>query len=267
MRSKEDDKNKKNKKKDKKDKTTKETEKNKENISSENMVAWKKISKSTKERQYREKDKRSRSKERSRKKERETPKKKEKRKELPRYDVRKLVAEKPRKDAYGRDLRNDSRSLSRSLSRLRRSRSYSRGRSRSRSRASWGRGCRSLSRKRSRSRSKRREKKRSISRYFFFPPTCSTCSLQPYSNLCFSGNVKNHCQEKGQFLVGSPGRRGVGLVEDQSRGNEDQDPGPENEGKRSSQRSTGRGRVPRTANGRAPGRRRGSRPGHAIRNT
>ncbi|XP_034940121.1 serine/arginine repetitive matrix protein 2 isoform X2 [Chelonus insularis] len=133
------------KKKDKRDKC-KDTEKNKENISSENHVAWKKISKNNKERQYREKMKstefnekekdkekdkdkekflkdksknRDKSKEKIKKKKDETDKKKVKRKELPRYDVRKIVAEKPvrpRKDEYGRDIRGLSRSLSRSRS-------------------------------------------------------------------------------------------------------------------------------------------------------
>ncbi|XP_033215800.1 uncharacterized protein LOC117172115 isoform X3 [Belonocnema kinseyi] len=155
-----DDESKKKKKKDKKDKT-KESEKNKENISSENLVSWKKVSKSNKDRNYREKDRRSRSREKEKdkdkKKKKEALKKKEKRKELPRYDVRKIVAEKPRprKDEYGRDIREMSRSLTRSKSRsrsvskprrsvskARRSRSYSRVRSRTRSRSkrrSWSR--------------------------------------------------------------------------------------------------------------------------------
>ncbi|KOX75957.1 PHD and RING finger domain-containing protein 1 [Melipona quadrifasciata] len=169
---------KKQKKKEKKEKS-KETEKNKENIASENQVAWKKLSKSTKERSYRDKEKRSKSKEREKlKKKKEVVKKKEKRKELPRYDVRKIVAERPsrpRKDEYGRDIREKSRqrSRSRSCSSSKRSRSYSKLRSRSRSRTrlqrSWSRDRRSysksLSRRRSLSRGRRKSpKRRSASR-------------------------------------------------------------------------------------------------------
>ncbi|XP_068981259.1 uncharacterized protein [Bombus flavifrons] len=169
---------KKQKKKEKKEKS-KETEKNKENIASENQVAWKKLSKSTKERSYRDKEKRSKSKEREKlKKKKEVVKKKEKRKELPRYDVRKIVAERPsrpRKDEYGRDIREKSRqrSRSRSCSSSKRSRSYSKLRSRSRSRTrlqrSWSRDRRSysksLSRRRSLSRGRRKSpKRRSTSR-------------------------------------------------------------------------------------------------------
>ncbi|XP_046483809.2 PHD and ring finger domains 1 isoform X2 [Neodiprion pinetum] len=194
------------KKKDKKEKG-KELDKNKENIASQNQVSWKKISKSTKERQYRDKDRRSKSKEKekerdkekdrdrdrdkdkdkSKKKGKEVARKKEKRKELERYDVRKIVADKPsrpRKDEYGRDIRDETRSRSRSrtlsrrrsFSRDRRSRSHERNRSRSRSRSrmrrSWSRtrqsyskGDRSVSRRRSLSRSKRKiSRRRSVSR-------------------------------------------------------------------------------------------------------
>lgn len=183
---KEDD-SKKKKKKDKKEKSKESTEKNKENISSDNLVAWKKLSKSTKDRPYRDKDKRSKSKEKekekdksSKKKTKEIGKKKEKRKELPRYDVRKIV--KPRKDEYGRDIREKSRSRSRSRSsnkiqlgsKDRRSQSYSKGRSKSRSRLrlSWSRdrgqsyskSCRSNSRRRSSSRTRRKSRRRSLSR-------------------------------------------------------------------------------------------------------
>ncbi|XP_076637305.1 PHD and ring finger domains 1 [Colletes latitarsis] len=168
---------KKRKKKDKKDRG-KDTEKNKENIASENQVAWKKLSKSTKERSYRDKEKRSKSKEKDKpKKKKEVVKKKEKRKELPRYDVRKIVAERPsrpRKDEYGRDIREKSRQRSRSRScSTKRSRSYSKLRSRSRSRIriqrSWSRDRRSysksLSRRRSLSRGRRKSpKRRSTSR-------------------------------------------------------------------------------------------------------
>lgn len=184
--------NKKKKKKDKKEKSKESTEKNKENILSDNLVSWKKISKSTKERPYRDKDRRSKSREKekerekdksSKKKTKEMGKKKEKRKELPRYDVRKIVAEKPsrpRKDEYGRDIREKSRSRSRSRSskisgsKDRRSCSYSKGRSRSRSRLrlSWSRdrrsyskSCRSTSRRRSSSRTRRKSsRRRSMSR-------------------------------------------------------------------------------------------------------
>ncbi|XP_046746596.1 uncharacterized protein LOC124411499 isoform X2 [Diprion similis] len=194
------------KKKDKKEKG-KESDKNKENIASQNQVSWKKISKNTKERQYRDKDRRSKSKEKekerdkekdrdrdrdkdkdkSKKKGKEVARKKEKRKELERYDVRKIVADKPsrpRKDEYGRDIRDETRSRSRSrslsrrrsFSRDRRSRSHERNRSRSRSRSrmrrSWSRtrqsyskGDRSVSRRRSLSRSKRKiSRRRSVSR-------------------------------------------------------------------------------------------------------
>ncbi|XP_053986194.1 uncharacterized protein LOC128880293 [Hylaeus volcanicus] len=168
---------KKRKKKDKKERG-KDTEKNKENIASENQVAWKKLSKSTKERSYRDKEKRSKSKEKDKqKKKKEVVKKKEKRKELPRYDVRKIVAERPsrpRKDEYGRDIREKSRQRSRSRScSSKRSRSYSKLRSRSRSRIrlqrSWSRDRRSysksLSRRRSLSRGRRKSpKRRSTSR-------------------------------------------------------------------------------------------------------
>lgn len=98
---------------------------NKENVGKE---TFKKLTKSTKERNYRDKDK-DRSKEsfrgRSRtrtpeltERDKETRKKKEKRKELERYNVRAIIAEKPRprpKDEFGRDLRQvSSRSRSRS---------------------------------------------------------------------------------------------------------------------------------------------------------
>ncbi|XP_014221577.1 serine/arginine repetitive matrix protein 2 [Trichogramma pretiosum] len=150
----EDESTKRKRKKDKKEKekVVKDSERNKENIAAlENLTAWKKLA--SKERSYREKRSKSRDSKSAKKKKEETKKKKEKRKELPRYDVRKLVAEKPRsrKDAYGRDLRDSSRSRSLSLSRersaahVRRSRSLSpRGRGRSRSR-SWSRGRRSRS--------------------------------------------------------------------------------------------------------------------------
>ncbi|XP_014483609.1 PREDICTED: uncharacterized protein LOC106749063 [Dinoponera quadriceps] len=167
------------KKKEKKEKSKENTEKNKENISSDNLVSWKKISKSTKERQYRDKRSRSRDKDRekdrersSRKKLKEVSKKKEKRKELPRYDVRKIVAEKPRasrKDEYGRDIREKTRSRSRSSGKIsgpkeRRSRSYSKPRSRSRPRLSWSRDRRSYTKSNSRRRSVSRGRRKSSRR-------------------------------------------------------------------------------------------------------
>ncbi|XP_066248476.1 PHD and RING finger domain-containing protein 1 isoform X1 [Euwallacea similis] len=92
-----------------------ETGANKENVIKE--ASFKKLTKSNKERNYRDKDKtkeslRSRSKtpETSGKKE-ESKKKREKRKELERYNVRAIIAEKPRhpvKDQFGRDLRKSA---------------------------------------------------------------------------------------------------------------------------------------------------------------
>ncbi|XP_045460532.1 PHD and RING finger domain-containing protein 1 [Harmonia axyridis] len=176
------DKNKNNKKSDKK------------NDSREKQESFKKLSKSNKERNYRDKEgggNASRSKEdNSKNKERE--KRKDKRKEIERYDVRALIAEKPRrlKDKFGRDIRkSSSRSRSRSYTpknsperrtppkrrlstesreRKRKKRSRSRRRS-SESRSKSGQRKRSLSRsrrRRSRSRSKRRvvEKKKSKDR-------------------------------------------------------------------------------------------------------
>ncbi|XP_063995960.1 uncharacterized protein LOC135173177 [Diachasmimorpha longicaudata] len=209
------------KQKDRRDKSSsnKETDKNKENTSDNNQVAWKKLSKSTKERQYREKMKRqssskdrhrdrNRNRDRNRDRERNrdydkekdkngkrrkskertatTPsakdmaRKKEKRKELPRYDVRKIVADKParpKKDEYGRDIRtalSRSKSRGRSVTR-RKSHSYSPARrswprrlSRSWSnhrRRSLSRDSRASSRySRSRSRSVRRSRSRPHSR-------------------------------------------------------------------------------------------------------
>ncbi|CAD6221277.1 GSCOCG00005124001-RA-CDS [Cotesia congregata] len=208
------------KKKNRRDRNKEASEKNKENISSDNQVEWKKISKSTKERSYREKSKnyesgdkdkskdkgkyRDRSKDRGKKHGKEdSDKKKVKRKELPRYDVRKIVSEKPvrpRKDEYGRDIRELSLSLSpsRSLTRnrrshsrlsrsysprmnLRKSRSWSRHRARSRERSqnrsspykqslsrsrrkSQTRDRHSLSRRRSRSPTSRRNQRVSPAR-------------------------------------------------------------------------------------------------------
>ncbi|XP_057324063.1 uncharacterized protein LOC130666806 [Microplitis mediator] len=183
------------KKKSKRDRCKEASEKNKENISSDNQVEWKKISKSTKERSYREKSKnyesgdkdkskeknkyRDRSKDRAKKHSKDdNDKKKVKRKELPRYDVRKIVSEKPvrpRKDEYGRDIRDLSLSLSpsrsivranrRSHSRL--SRSYS-PRMNLRKSRSWSRGHRPRSRSQNRSspykQSLSRSRKKSVTR-------------------------------------------------------------------------------------------------------
>lgn len=96
------------------------------------------------------------------------PRNKPKRRELPRYDVRNVVANKPVRDRYGRDT-SRSRRTSRSISRTRRSpfsrTPFSRSRSRSRLRS---RSRRSLSRSRSRSRIRSRSrsitKSKSISR-------------------------------------------------------------------------------------------------------
>lgn len=153
-------------------------------------IAWKKPSKSTKERNYRDgkdKEKDDNKKQEPAKREKKT---KEKRKELERYDVRRLISEKPkqpRKDEFGRDLspsksrsltppryrnrsplrvRNRSRSRSwrsrsRSRGRMRRSRSRGRFRSRSRDRGrsrSRERARRSRSRRRTRSKERRRTK-------------------------------------------------------------------------------------------------------------
>lgn len=166
----------KNKEKDKKRDKGRDDDKNKDK--GKDDISWKKPSKSTKDRNYRdgkerekdkEKDKgkdrdrdrdkdKERSKDEKREEERENArkerKKKEKRKDLERYDVRKVLSDKTlsrqNKDAFGRDLdiRKRSRTHSRSKSR---SRSRGRGRSRTRSRSH-----RRLGRSRSRSRSRGR---------------------------------------------------------------------------------------------------------------
>lgn len=153
-------------------------------------IAWKKLSKSSKERNYRDPKSKSDSdpskgKEIGKKKDaagkdvagKKEKKKKEKRKDMERYDVRKIVTDKKRKrrDAFGRDLSRE-RSYTKSRSRSR-GRSYdrSRGRSRSLSRSrvtrSKGRSplktrirSRSRSRLRSRSRSRIRSRSRSKTR-------------------------------------------------------------------------------------------------------
>ncbi|XP_071444056.1 serine/arginine repetitive matrix protein 2-like [Hetaerina americana] len=147
---------------------------------SDAAIAWKKLSKLGKERNYREKgaedpnqskkeleDKEDKENRRGKK---ERDRRKGKRKDLERYDVRKVVGERSktkrrRTDAFGRELRSNSKSRSRSRifsrSRSRGARSRSRGgrsrspRGRSRSHGAWSRsrGVRSRSRgRRSRSR-------------------------------------------------------------------------------------------------------------------
>lgn len=143
-------------------------DRNKEN-ENQNKESFKKLSKSNKERNYRDKDKeRSRSRSKSKKKDRadrEGKKEKKKRKEIERYDVRTIIAEKPRrlKDKFGRDIKHRSASRSsrsvtprRSVSRGRRSHSRERRkrRGRSRERRSVSRS-RSSEPRRSRSRTKR----------------------------------------------------------------------------------------------------------------
>lgn len=97
------------------------------------------------------------------------PRAKPKRRELPRYDVRNVVGNKPARDRYGRDTSRNRRSRSRSFSRRRSPLSRSPvSRSRSRSRLGSRSRRRSLSRSRSISRSRSRlrslTKSKSISR-------------------------------------------------------------------------------------------------------
>lgn len=147
---------------------------NKENEGHNKEASFKKLSKNNKERNYRDKDS-IRQNSSSKFKEDRSPnkkeKKREKRKELERYNVRAIIAEKPRplviKDQFGRDIRRTpSRSRSRSNTpvqdsppKTRRSLSKTRHRSLSKRRS------RSLSRRRSLSRgrkspSKERPRKR-----------------------------------------------------------------------------------------------------------
>lgn len=111
-------------------------------------VAWKKLSKNTKDRNYRDKD------------DVKGRKKKEARKEIERYNVRKIVGEKAfiRKDEFGRDLVSLSRSRSPSFGKSPRKRSLSRDRDRSKSPG------RRIKKRRTRSRSLDRFRKRSLSR-------------------------------------------------------------------------------------------------------
>lgn len=120
-------------------------------------VAWKKLSKNTKDRNYRDKD------------DVKGRKKKEGRKEIERYNVRKIVGEKAfiRKDEFGRDI-SLSRSRSPSFGKSPKKRSPSRERSKSPGRRNKKRRTRSRSldrfRKRSLSRSPVRPRKRSRSK-------------------------------------------------------------------------------------------------------
>ncbi|KAL3279022.1 hypothetical protein HHI36_016537 [Cryptolaemus montrouzieri] len=153
----------------------------KENEPKEKQQSFKKLSKNNKERNYRDKD-RSKSRDRrgkDKEKDRENTKekRKDKRKEIERYDVRALIAEKPRrlKDKFGRDVRKSS-SKSRSRSR---SKSYTPKRSpvrrtsprrlssasrEERRKKRSGSSRRSISKSRSRSRSRRRKRSLSGSR-------------------------------------------------------------------------------------------------------
>nr|XP_023012736.1 serine/arginine repetitive matrix protein 2 isoform X1 [Leptinotarsa decemlineata] len=173
---------------------------NKENIGVNKEQAFKKLSKNNKERNYRkddkDKEKRQTSPRRSRSREpNKKEKRRDKRKEIERYNVRALIAEKPRpliaKDQFGRDIRDTpprsrsrsytppiQRSLSRdrSVSRTRRSvsrrrKSVSKEREKSRKRRPRSRTQRHASKSRSRSPLKKRsgskskKRKRSSSRY------------------------------------------------------------------------------------------------------
>lgn len=135
-------------------------------------IAWKKLSKSTKERNYRdgkEKDEKERDRENKNdnlsKKEKRN---KEKRKELERYNVRRLISEKPKrpkKDEFGRDISPSKSGSSISPYRPPRYRSPLRTRNRSRTRSrsyksrSRSRGRRRRSRSRDRVRSQDRSRR------------------------------------------------------------------------------------------------------------
>uniref|UniRef100_A0A1B6MT05 PHD and RING finger domain-containing protein 1 n=1 Tax=Graphocephala atropunctata TaxID=36148 RepID=A0A1B6MT05_9HEMI len=149
-------------------------------------ISWKKLSKSNKERNYRDgKEKDEKEKDRENKDEglsKKEKRNKEKRKELERYNVRRLISEKPKrpkKDEFGRDISPSKSGSSLSPYRPPRYRSPLRTRNRSRTRSrSWksrsrSRGRRRQSRSRERprsherlrrSRSRERSRKRSRSR-------------------------------------------------------------------------------------------------------
>ncbi|XP_072393559.1 uncharacterized protein [Diabrotica undecimpunctata] len=142
---------------------------NKENEHSSKDASFKRLSKSSKGRNYRDKEKRP-SDSRNKSSDREYNKKekrKERRKELERYNVRAIIAEKPRpliaKDQFGRDIRNTpSRSRSRSYTPPLRSSSRP-IRSPSKSRRSVSRPRRSLSKRKSPSKERSRKTRKARS--------------------------------------------------------------------------------------------------------
>lgn len=155
---------------------------NKEKPATENkepetaQASFKKLSKSNKERHYRDKDKenvRSKSREKKSEKERRA-KRKEKRKDLERYNVRSIIAEKPRRlrDKFGRDesRKRSPSGSSKSITPVpQRSFSRDRARSYSRERAKKKRRVRSMTRSRTpptrrRSRTPRMRRQKSRSR-------------------------------------------------------------------------------------------------------
>ncbi|XP_046668844.1 uncharacterized protein LOC124359827 isoform X1 [Homalodisca vitripennis] len=180
--------------KDKNEKSKEPKEKTLKPGEADENISWKKLSKSNKERNYRDgKEKDEKEKDRENKDEglsKKEKRSKEKRKELERYNVRRLISEKPKrpkKDEFGRDISPSksgsslspyrppryrsplrTRNRSRTRSRSWKSRSRSRGRrrqSRSRDRIrSRDRSRRSRSRERSRKRSRSRNKATNRSR-------------------------------------------------------------------------------------------------------
>lgn len=141
-----------------KEKENKPPQKNIDTSSNRDSSSFKKLSKNNKERNYRDKDKskdRSKSNEKNIEKEVRREKKKEyKHKEIVRYSVRSMIAEKPRKDKFGRDEAR-RRSMSRSSRSLTPRRSPSRRRSASRdNKTRRGRGRSRLRKSSSRSRSR-----------------------------------------------------------------------------------------------------------------
>ncbi|CAH0558738.1 unnamed protein product [Brassicogethes aeneus] len=160
------------------------TDGNKENETQNKESPFKKLSKSNKDRHYRDKDRSKSRDKKSDKRDKESEgrkekmrriKKKERRREIERYDVRALIADKPRrqKDQFGRDIRSPTRSKSRSLtppprrsvSRSRRSQTPKKSgrRSRLRTRSS-PRKSRSKSKKRKRSPNRSRKSRKSRER-------------------------------------------------------------------------------------------------------
>lgn len=131
------------------------------------FIPWKRVTKSTKDRSYREKEKnKDKEKDKTPEKKKKEKKPKEKRKDLERYDIRKVIGDKRKKDEFGRDIASSqSRSVSRESgivrSEVRRVRDWSKTRKRSRARSL----SRSRNRERSTSRSKRRRSRgRSLDR-------------------------------------------------------------------------------------------------------